>query len=295
MVAMTSLTPPTSLSLVDITSTRQPCFSANLLYMRKSSYANSAASSPPVPARISSTTFFWSFGSFGISRILISASSASRRSFRPSQLFLGELAHVGVAALDELFGLLDFLEHRLVLARLLDERLDFGERLRVLAVLVRVRLDRRGRQERRQLLVVRFDGIQLIQHDLNSTTRYRRQKRDLVAVRYAAVILRVVGVHRRRDRRLVARHLRETRPPARATRRRPSRLPARRATDRRSRRCRAAWRTAERSRACAAAYRASSRAASSSGLAVAPSIQTSPPSKNSCFQIGTICFTRSIT
>ena len=29
MVAMTSLTPPTSLSLVDMSSTRQPCFSAN--------------------------------------------------------------------------------------------------------------------------------------------------------------------------------------------------------------------------------------------------------------------------
>src|SRR4029079_4992529 len=40
---------------------------------------------------------------------------------------------------------------------------------------------------------------------------------------------------------------------------------------------------------------ASRRAASSAGLAVAPSIQTSPPSKNSCFQIGTICFTRSMT
>ena len=40
---------------------------------------------------------------------------------------------------------------------------------------------------------------------------------------------------------------------------------------------------------------ASRRAASSAGFAVAPSIQTSPPSKNSCFQIGTICFTRSIT
>ena len=34
MVAMTSFTPPTSLSLVDMSSTRQPCFSANLLYMR---------------------------------------------------------------------------------------------------------------------------------------------------------------------------------------------------------------------------------------------------------------------
>ena len=39
---------------------------------------------------------------------------------------------------------------------------------------------------------------------------------------------------------------------------------------------------------------ASARAVSSSGSAVAPSIHDSPPSKCSCFQIGTICFTRSI-
>ena len=39
---------------------------------------------------------------------------------------------------------------------------------------------------------------------------------------------------------------------------------------------------------------ASCRAASSVGSAVAPSIQTSPPSKCSCFQIGVICLMRSI-
>ena len=39
---------------------------------------------------------------------------------------------------------------------------------------------------------------------------------------------------------------------------------------------------------------AAARACSSSGSAVAPSIQTSPPSKYSCFQIGAICLTRSI-
>ena len=36
------------------------------------------------------------------------------------------------------------------------------------------------------------------------------------------------------------------------------------------------------------------RAPSSDGSAAAPSIQTSPPSKCSCFQIGAICFSRSI-
>ncbi len=46
--------------------------------MRNTSAANSAASSPPVPARISSSTFFSSFGSFGTKSCGISASSASR-------------------------------------------------------------------------------------------------------------------------------------------------------------------------------------------------------------------------
>ena len=39
---------------------------------------------------------------------------------------------------------------------------------------------------------------------------------------------------------------------------------------------------------------AASFAFSSSGAAAAPSSQTSPPSKYSCFQIGTICLTRSM-
>ena len=39
---------------------------------------------------------------------------------------------------------------------------------------------------------------------------------------------------------------------------------------------------------------ASALAPASSGSAVAPSIQMSPPSKNSRFQIGAICLTRSI-
>ncbi len=49
--------------------------------MRKISAANSVASSPPVPARISSTTFFSSLGSLGSSRILSSL-------FDPRQLRL---------------------------------------------------------------------------------------------------------------------------------------------------------------------------------------------------------------
>ena len=75
---MTSLSPPTPVSLLDISSSLQPWRSAYLLYIRNSSAANSAASSPPVPARISSTTFFSSFGSFGTSSAFSSPSSFSR-------------------------------------------------------------------------------------------------------------------------------------------------------------------------------------------------------------------------
>ena len=47
--------------------------------MRNSSPAKSAASSPPVPARISTITFFSSFGSFGSSRTFSSRSTVSLR------------------------------------------------------------------------------------------------------------------------------------------------------------------------------------------------------------------------
>ena len=50
--------------------------------MRKSSAAKSAASSPPVPARISTITFLSSLGSLGSSRRFSSYSTFSRRSLR---------------------------------------------------------------------------------------------------------------------------------------------------------------------------------------------------------------------
>jgi len=49
------------------------------VYMRKISCANSEASSPPVPARISSTTFLSSSGSRGSSRTFNSASNPAAR------------------------------------------------------------------------------------------------------------------------------------------------------------------------------------------------------------------------
>ena len=54
--------------------------SAYRWYMRKSSAANSAASSPPVPPRISRKTLRESFGSFGRSNTFSSCSIAARRS-----------------------------------------------------------------------------------------------------------------------------------------------------------------------------------------------------------------------
>ena len=82
--AMASLMPPMPVSLKVITSIFQPWRSAKRLYMRNSSPAKSAASSPPVPARISSRTFFSSFGSLGSSRTFSSPWSAS--SFGSSSL-----------------------------------------------------------------------------------------------------------------------------------------------------------------------------------------------------------------
>src|SRR5688572_3774873 len=65
--------------------------------MLKSSAAKSAASSPPVPARISSSTFFSSLGSFGISRTLISSSSESRRT---ESVFSSSSASARISASD---------------------------------------------------------------------------------------------------------------------------------------------------------------------------------------------------
>ena len=70
--AMISLKPPTVPSEAEITSTLQPCKAANFSYIRNRSPANSEASSPPVPARISSITLRSSIASFGSSATRIS-------------------------------------------------------------------------------------------------------------------------------------------------------------------------------------------------------------------------------
>ena len=78
-----SFTPPSVPSECEIVSRRQPARSMNRVYMRKRSAANSAASSPPVPARISMIALRSSSGSCGssagLSRTSRSAICASSR------------------------------------------------------------------------------------------------------------------------------------------------------------------------------------------------------------------------
>ncbi len=74
----TSLTPPRSESWASITSVTQPCRSAYLVYIRSRSPANSADSSPPSPALISTITSLASCGSRGMSSSASRSSSAGR-------------------------------------------------------------------------------------------------------------------------------------------------------------------------------------------------------------------------
>src|SRR5262245_15651013 len=121
---------------------------------------------------------------------------------------------------------------------------------------------------------------------------YGREKRHLVTVADRVAHARVVGVARARNRTLVGSQLRKL-----------ARELAPDAPDRRTRRNLSSQLGSARDVAEAreqfdrhahAIRSASVRAPTSSGSAVAPSIQTSPPAKNSRFQIGAICFTRSI-
>ena len=130
------------------------------------------------------------------------------------------------------------------------------------------------------------------QLSVSTSRRHGRQKRDLVAVRHRGRKARIVGVDRARDRFLVRRQLRVIR-----DQRRPHRADV--GAGRRFARQLAAAGDVAQPREQPDGYAhailsASSRASALSGSAVAPSIHTSPPSKYSCFQIGTICLMRSI-
>jgi hypothetical protein len=78
MVATTSLRPPADALDIETSSTRHFRRSAKRVYIRNRSLAKSAASSPPVPARISSRMLLSSLGSLGSSRSFIASSSCPR-------------------------------------------------------------------------------------------------------------------------------------------------------------------------------------------------------------------------
>ena len=100
-----SFTPPSSVSFSSTVSALQPRAAAYMVYIRSSDAANSAASSPPVPARISRMTFFRSSGSLGSSRHWISCRSrsssalAAESSSRPSSRSSGSASISSAAAL----------------------------------------------------------------------------------------------------------------------------------------------------------------------------------------------------
>ena len=130
---------------------------------RYRSPANSAASSPPVPARISSMTLRSSFGILRDEQQLQLVGEALLADVEIVELLEREVAHLGIAALDQLFGAGDLGGDRLVLAVLLDERLDLGERLGLLAVLVGIALHLRGAERRHQLLVLGLGRCNLVE------------------------------------------------------------------------------------------------------------------------------------
>ena len=76
---MISLKPPAAPSLQLDRATFQPFISQYFTYMRYRSPAKSAASSPPVPPRISTMAFLSSCGSAGTRSSLISSSSSGMR------------------------------------------------------------------------------------------------------------------------------------------------------------------------------------------------------------------------
>ena len=69
--------------------------------MRNSSAAKSEASSPPVPARISTITFFSSLGSLGISRHLQFAFDGRQLGFEFALLVVRHLLHFGFSRFRE--------------------------------------------------------------------------------------------------------------------------------------------------------------------------------------------------
>ena len=182
------------MSLDDISSSRHPCRSAYLLYMRNNSAAKSAASSPPVPARISRMMLRSSLGSFGISRIFRSASRASRRAVSDFSSCRASSCMSASPDLRELLGLREVANDRLVFPEPLHERFDLGRLLGVLPEFGRIALHLGRAQQLQQLVVPLLDRSQFIEHTINHNVqrrarRARREKPDSAGSAISALIV----------------------------------------------------------------------------------------------------------
>ena len=133
--AMTSLRPPTPLSLSDITSSFQPCRSAKRAYMRNRSRGEQRG----FLAAGAGADF--EQGVLVVVRILRKEQHAkflderSMPRFQLLQFFARERGHFGIAA-DQLLRVAQLLVDALELAKFLDERFDLRQRLRGVAVFV---------------------------------------------------------------------------------------------------------------------------------------------------------------
>ncbi len=224
----------------------------------------------------------------------MSASSASRRCLELSHLFLRQLAHVGI--LQQLLGRVDLGDDLLVLAERVDQRLHLRRPPSNAYGTSPCRPGRRGRPSRPSA------GRTSLRTDVSlSNMAYLTSTRPETGGRNATsspscrrVVNRAyVFVHRARDSCAVVGQRRET-PAASAFHASCAVGPIRKLARQLRRAGDLAQPREQPDGYVHARSSATRRAASSAGSAVAPSIQTSPPSKCSCFQIGAICLTRSI-
>ena len=86
------------------------------------------------------------------------------RIFNSSEIFERHVAQLGIGALDQLFVARDLFDDALVFAVFLYERLDLGQGLRLLAVLVGIALHLLGAERRHQLFVLCLRRGNLVEH-----------------------------------------------------------------------------------------------------------------------------------
>ena len=134
--------------------------------------------------------------------------------FQLGQLQLGQLQQLGVVgAVGELPGLGDLRHHRLVVAELLHDRLNLGQRLRVRPVPVHVGLHRAVAEQAHQLVVAGLYGLQLVEHGGRNSSETRIGSRAPAALE--AGVSRQRNSQRDRKFALAPAEL-PTRPPGRA-------------------------------------------------------------------------------